>query len=249
MLCGSTQKLKKIDVDSAIIDDDSIEISDTISDLGFFLEKNLNMNAHVTSLRKSCYNELRKISHIRPFIDEHCAKQLIISLVILKLDYCNCLFFNMSNDNFHKLQLVQNHAARIVKRASKRSSATTLLYELHWLPIKQRVSYKIALTVFKCLNIENFPSYLKELVTLYSPKRSLRSSEQYFLAKPFKKLSIFGHKTFHFAAPEVLNSLPLEIRSCSSLPVFKKKLKTYFFSDSFLLVILMTYFYLYQFLD
>ena len=84
----------------------------------------------------------------------------------------------------------------------------------------KRVDYKIALTVFKCLNIENFPSYLKELVTLYTLKRSLRSSDQYFLAKPFKKISTFGHKAFHYAAPKVWNSLPFEIRSCSSLPIF-----------------------------
>ena len=136
-------------------------------------------------------------------------------------------------NNFNKLQLVQNQAARIIKRVNKRSSVSLILYELHWLPIKQRVDYKIALTVFKCLNIENFPSYLKELVTLYTPKRSLRSSDQYFLAKPFKNLSTFGHKAFHYAAPKVWNSLPFEIRSCSSLPIFKKKLKTHFFRIAF----------------
>ena len=63
----------------------------------------------------------------------------------------NCLFFDMTNENFLKLQLIQNHAARLVKRVSmKSSSATALLKDLHWLPIKQRVSYKIAIIVFKC---------------------------------------------------------------------------------------------------
>ena len=101
------------------------------------------------------------------------------------------------------------------------------------LSIIQRVSYKIALTVFKCLNLDNFPSYLKDLVTLYQPSRSLRSGSQFLLAKPFKKLETFGKKSFHHAAPEVWNALPFELRSCSSLSIFKKKLKTHFFKVAF----------------
>ena len=134
---------------------------------------------------------------------------------------------------FYKLQLIQNHAARIVKKAPKLSSASELLFNLHWLPIKQRVSYKIALTVYKCLHVENFPSYLKDLITPYTPSRNLRSGSQYLLEKPFKKLKTFGKKSFHYAAPEVWNSLPLELRSCSSLPLFKKNLKTHFFKLAF----------------
>ena len=62
----------------------------------------------------------------------------------------------MSENNFQKLQLIQNHAARIVKKAPKRTSATDILFSLHWLPVRQRVEYKIALTVFKCLHVMIF---------------------------------------------------------------------------------------------
>ena len=233
MFCGSTQRLNNVNISSIDIDDDLIDVSNSVRNLGFFLDKNLNMNVHVTNLRKSCYNEIRKISHIRPYINEKCTIKLVISLVLSKLDYCNCVMYGMSEDNFYKLQLIQNHAARIVKKAPKLSSATELLFNLHWLPIKQRVSYKIALTVYKCLHVENFPSYLKELITPYTPSRNLRSGSQYLLEKPFKKLKTFGKKSFHYAAPEVWNSLPLELRSCSSLPIFKKNLKTHFFKLAF----------------
>ena len=139
----------------------------------------------------------------------------------------------MSNENFKKLQVVQNHCARLVKKAPKRSSATSILKDLHWLPIKFRVSYKIALYVFKCLNDDSFPVYLKELISIYSPSRNLRSSEQFLLVTPIKKLVTFGEKSFHFAAPEVWNALPYDIRSCTVLTSFKKKLKTHFFKIAF----------------
>ena len=85
----------------------------------------------------------------------------------------------MLEDNFNKLQLIQNHAARIVKKAPKRSSATDIFIDLHWLPVKQRVEYKIALTVFKCLQVNEFPSNIKELVTTYQSTRTLRSGSQF----------------------------------------------------------------------
>ena len=199
----------------------------------FFIDSSISFYQHVSHLRKICYFELRKISSIRPFISEKSAKQLAVSLILSKLDYCNCLFYDMSEDNFHRLQLLQNHAARVVMKAKKRSSASALLKELHWLPIKQRVFYKIALLVFKCLNVENFPSYLKDLITIYKPTRNLRSSaDKFLLAKPFKNLK-FGHKSFHFSAPTVWNELPFEIRTCTNLYSFKKMLKTFYFKKAF----------------
>ena len=233
MICGSVQKLNNVNFDSIVIDDDAISISESVRNLGFYFDKNFNLNVHISNIRKSCYNEIRKISHIRPYLNEKCTVQLVISLVLSKLDYCNCLFFNMSNYNFNQLQLVQNHAARLVKKAHKRSSATSILFELHWLPVKQRVSYKIALIVFKCLNNDDFPIYLKELITIYTPSRTLRSCDKFLLKKPFMKLLTFGQKSFSFAAPEVWNSLPFEIRSCNNFNIFKKKLKTHFFRIAF----------------
>ena len=138
----------------------------------------------------------------------------------------------MTKENFHKLQLVQNHAARLVKKVNKRSSAKSILKELHWLPVEQRVEYKIALIVFKCLNVDEFPSYLKNLICVYTPNRSLRSADKLLLSKPIMKLKV-GERSFRYAAPNVWNSLPFELRSCNSLTIFKRKLKTHFFKIAF----------------
>ena len=158
---------------------------------------------------------------------------MTITPIVCKFDFCNCLFYNMSEENFQKLQVVQNHCARLVKKAPKRSSATSLLKELHWLPIKFRVSYKVAIFVFKCLNDDSFPSYLKDLISVYTPSRTLRSSDKFLLVKPTVKLATFGEKSFYFSAPDVWNSLPFDLRSCTLFSTFKKKLKTFFFRQAF----------------
>ena len=232
MLCGTTNKLRNVDIERIKIGDDFVDFSQEVKDLGILIDQNISFNNHVSYLRKCCYAELRKISSIRPFIEEKSAAQLCVSLILSKLDYCNCLFYGMTKENFYKLQLVQNHAARLVKKANKYSSAKSLLKELHWLPIEQRVHYKIALIVFKCLNIDEFPSYLKDLIHVYTPSRSLRSADKLLLTKPITKLKV-GERSFYYSAPAVWNSLPFELRSCTRLPTFKKYLKTHFFKIAF----------------
>ena len=106
MLCGSLQKLKRIDVNSVIIGDECVYFSKSVRNLGIHLDQNLNLNTHIANTRKSCYYEIRNISKFRQFISEKAAIQLVVSLVLTKLDYCNSLFYNMSSDNFNKLQTV-----------------------------------------------------------------------------------------------------------------------------------------------
>ena len=234
LLCGTSQKLNTVDVNNVLIGDELIYFSKTVKNLGVTLDQTLSLNTHVSTVRKSCYFVIRNISKFRSFINHKATVQLVVSLVLSKLDYCNSLFFNMSNDNFNKLQTIQNHAARVVTKAHKRSSALPILKELHWLPIRQRVDYKISIMVFKCLNQSDFPSYLKDLISIYTPTRELRSSsDRFLLVKPFMRLATFGQRSFHYAAPTVWNALPYEIRSLKNLQIFKTKLKTHYFKIAF----------------
>ena len=132
-----------------------------------------------------------------------------------------------------KLQRVQNSAARLVTRTKKHDHITPILQDLHWLPIQQRIDYKIALLTFKALN-GMAPSYITELITQYKPSRTLRSSSQLLLRHTVKCRTIFyGQRSFSAAAPKIWNNLPADIRSITSLAPFKKALKTFFFKNAF----------------
>ena len=132
------------------------------------LENNLSMDHAVSHLRKSCYLELRKIANIRSYLSDAATLKRVLSLVISKLDYFNSLFYNMSLENIHKLQLIQNHAARLDKKKHQNDPVL----------IKDRIIYKIAVLVFNIINNNSLPSYLRELITVYTPQtqRSFRSS-------------------------------------------------------------------------
>ena len=193
------------------------------------------MDNAVSHLRKSCYLKLRNIANIRSYLSDAATLKLVLSLVISKLDYCNSLFYNISLENIHNLQLIQNLAARLVKKESKRSSAKLLHEDLHWLPVKDRIIYKIAVLVFNIMNNNSSPSYLRELITVYTHK--LRDlfvpNKMAFLSYLVKNLKTFGERSFSNAAPEVWNKLPEYIKSSRSTAIFKKNLKTYLFCCSF----------------
>ena len=76
----------------------------------------------------------------------------------------------------NKLQCVQNMCARLICNESRYCHITPLLVDLHWLPVKFRIEFKILLIVFKIFR-GLAPSFLSFLITskLVS-KYNLRSS-------------------------------------------------------------------------
>ena len=105
------------------------------------------------------------------------AKMIAFSVVSLRLDYCNFVLPGMLDANCNKLERVQYALARVVTGmfAYSRHHMTPVFVKLHWLPIRTRVSFKIATMVFK-IRQTKLPSYLAELIEDVIPPRTLRSS-------------------------------------------------------------------------
>ena len=118
--------------------------------------------------------------------------------------------------------------------ARRHDHITPVLRDLHWLPVEQRIIFKILLFTFKALN-GLAPSYLIDLVKFYVPERDLRSSSQKLLAVPFSNMKSFGDRAFCICAPKLRNDLPLHLRNCASFNVFKSNLKTFLFKYKFCL--------------
>ena len=124
------------------------------------------------------------------------------SLVHSKIDYCNSLLIGLPSCSIVPLQRVQNSLARVVcKSPMFRTYTSPLLRKLHWLPISQRIKYKIALLTFKTLHFGK-PTYLSELLSSYQPSRSLRSSDTNLLYVPNIQSSM-GRRSFSYAAPSL----------------------------------------------
>ena len=131
------------------------------------------------------------------------------------------------------LQKIQNSAAKVVLRKSKRDLTTPLLRELHWLPVKFRIDFKIACFAYHYFD-GTLPQYLSSLLDVYKPNRMLRSSiDERVLSCPKVSLKKYGERSFAYQAPHVWNSLPHHIRHSESAASFKSQLKTHMFKLAF----------------
>ena len=91
----------------------------------------------------------RAIRHVRHLLTVDLARTFACSLILSRIDYCNAVLHGAPSGTIQKLQRVQNNAARVVLQAPRRSHANSLLQELHWLPVEQRITYKLAVLTYK----------------------------------------------------------------------------------------------------
>ena len=207
----------------------NIPFSQSVRNLGIFIDETLSMDVHIKHLCRILFCQLRRLGKIRPFLSTDAANKLAVSFVLTRLDYCNSLLAGLPDNKLNKLQRIQNHTARIVLRKPRHVSATSLLRTLHWLPVKARIQYKIACLCFQCLSHNTMPPYLSDLLHSYQPPRTLRSLDTSLLSVPRFCLETFGRRSFSVFGPTVWNSLPLPLRKTQCFSTFKKKLKTHLF--------------------
>ena len=124
---------------------------------------------------RSIYWQLRHICQTRRYLDNPTCAKLINSLVTSRLDYNNSLLYGLPASAVSRLQSVQNHAARLLTRTGYRNHIVPVLRDMHWLPVTERLKYKILVIVYKCLNCKKYPSYRSDLLKPYKPNRELRS--------------------------------------------------------------------------
>ena len=147
-------------------------------------------------------------------------------IVIASLDYCNSVLFGSTSKVIDRLQRSQNHTARIITGTRKYDHVTPALKKLHWLPVRQKINFKILMLTFKALN-GLAPTYLKDIISPYVNKRgNLRSETRHLLELP-KVKARFGERSFSFAAPWLRNLLPPVIKNSASIDIFKRSLKTF----------------------
>ena len=174
------------------------------------------------------FNFLR-IKNIRKYLTKEATEILVLSLVISHLDYCNGILFGVPKCDIKKMQRIQNMCAKLVLKLRKYDSSKQALYQLHWLPIRARIEFKILTVMYNCSK-GHAPAYLTELLIEKVPRRRLRSSDVTGCYEvPYNKQKTFGDRSFKTVGPQLWNTLPVDLRNLDSVETFKKHLKTLFF--------------------
>lgn len=234
IMFGSRQQLEKCQTTEINICDDAIKSSDCIRYLGAFLDETLNFKEHIKRKCKTAMLNYFKIKSIRKYLSKDATETLVLSLVISHLDYCNIILYGVSHSELSKFQRIQNMCAKLILNRSKYDSSKQSLFDLHWLPIKARITFKVLVYMYNC-SVGNAPSYLSDLLTHKVSRRTLRSSQSSIgnYEVPFNRNKTFSDRSFSYVGPKLWNDLPISVKSSNSVGVFKQKLKSYYFQHYF----------------
>jgi len=197
-----------------------------LTTLGVILYNNLTFNSHVSA---DCQKSFLHLLDTCTFCTKWWHGSIHCSCFKHSLDWIvpTLSVNSISARNLAKLQCIQNVAVRIVAyHLQPKRPASSHLFRLHWLPIEHWINLKIATLTYKTLATGQ-PSYLLNLLNTYQPLRSLRSQDSHLLAKPSVYTSL-GRRAFSYAAPQIWNTISVNICVSPSVSSFKRNLKTLF---------------------
>ena len=203
--------------------------------LGSFLDENMTMAEQVKKICQSAYFQIRNISAIRK---KNCLMTLLLFLFVLSSPpdlimemhfYMEFQTLSLISYSQHKTQLL------VLSKTRKYDHITPTLIQLHWLPIRQRIQFKILLLTWKSLRTCTI-LYINELLIRRMCQHGHWDHQikaDKLVLSTQKTLSSYGDRAFSSCAPKLWNSLPMDIRCCVSLDVFKNRLKTFLFQSAY----------------
>ena len=150
--------------------------TESVRNLGVWLNSDFSFSKHVQNFCKGCFSQLGDFRNIGQFLTQDAAVSVANVFVSSRLDYSNSLFRSLSKVNLHRLQSIQNSAARIVTNSCKYTWITLVLRKLHWLLYQFRSEFKLATLVYKFIH-SGFPKYFTPHLSTYHTTYNTRRSQ------------------------------------------------------------------------
>ena len=230
---GTIQRSRSLPITSTVNVARTLDqVSNQVRIFDVTLDSRLSFDAHISALSKSCFYHIRTLRHICPNLTLDCSKKIACFLVGCRLDYANSTLMEISVNNISRRQRLQSTFSHVVTCQWGCISISKTLQELHWLPIKWHIDYKISTLTYKLLE-SGETTYLRSRITSKIFRRALRSSANDRQLEPCSSHTKIGSRAFHCAAPAIWNCLPYDIRAAPSVSIFRSRLKTHYFKFAF----------------
>ena len=221
VLIETRQKLSSLSVNTLQLDYTTVVL----------INSTVSMENFISVTAKSRYYQLRRISSVRNYVFTEAIVELVTPFILSCLDYCSSLLSGLPASSVQSDRRIQNCAARLILKKRRTDYITPLFQFLRWLPIQQRIQYKINTLCHKSIT-GTAASYLSSHFTTPSctfPERLRSASDTLSLQIPRTRLSTVGSCAFSVFGPSTWNDLPLPLRQKPSMDSFKSNLKTFLF--------------------
>jgi len=152
LLIGTPQQRSKVLSSSITFRGNNLAPSSDVRNLGVIFDSRLSFTKHISNICRSSFYQIRQLRQVRSSLDSNSAIVLGNALVTSKLDYCNSLLYSLPASSINRLQRVQNALARVIFPTVRYNQLITpTLKKLLWLPVSKRITFKIAVLIYKTL--------------------------------------------------------------------------------------------------
>ena len=90
---------------------------------------------------QASFFQLRLLAEVKAYLSPKDLEKVIHALITSRIDYCNSIYVGIDQSALHRLQVVQNAAARLLTGTRKFEYISPVLSDLHWLPVEQRIQF------------------------------------------------------------------------------------------------------------
>ena len=206
-----------------------------VRDLGIYLDSSLTMTVHISRTVSNCFAALKEVCSIRRSLHMRVMPSLVTALVLTRL-YCgSASLAGLPTCQLYRQQSVLHAAARLVCWARNYDYVTPLLQEPHRLSISDRITFKLATLVFRCMH-GLAQAYLAETLNSAADvdwRRRLSSGSSTALMVPMTRRRTLVDRAFSVVAAQVWNRLPTTLTSQPSLLTFRQQFETFLFEQSY----------------
>ena len=228
-LAGSKHALRNVNFFDVFVCDNNLPVSCSVKLLGVTFDRFLSFDDHVSKIRRKCFLHLRNLYRIRKFVNRSNLHALVHCFIFTHLDYCNALFPVCKAGTIDKLQRILHSAARLVRNLPRSyRGISSLLKDLRWLPVKDRVRLKLSCLVHQAV-YGSAPYYLQSMLSPAASSRAsvgLRSQRGLLLRQPTFRRTL-SRAAFCASGPNTWNSLPLHLRNLRHFRTFKRETKKF----------------------
>ena len=195
--------------------------------LGILIDESLNWKPHIQSVKSKLCSTLSVMYKASKFINTEGMLTLYYSLFLPYISYCNEIWGNTYSTNVNCLYILQKKAIRLMFCADRLAHTNEIFKDLSILKVPELIRYKTAILMYNIFH-GTLPEHLQNRFTLYANLHNTRRSSTFVMLQARTNikamcLSVYGVKLW--------NSLPGNIKDCTSLNLFKKYLKIHLLSS------------------
>jgi hypothetical protein len=230
LVIGSENQYHRFDLaslDKIMINDVVVDYSEKVKNLGLVFDKNFSWNGQISAVTQKVYGVLNNINKFRDVTPEKTRIQLVKSLIMPHFDYCDIVYCNISAEQIHKLQVLQNNAVRYIYDVKRGDRLNDFYKKCNMIKVEDRRNLHILTQTHKIL-YKNGPEYLNDFATTLADvrihsERESRSHKMKLLA-PFVSVEV-PESCFKVKCYRLWNNLPPTLCLNPNLTAVKKILE------------------------